>query len=307
MADILPGIQYVIDNSTLVKINKDKIKEFCDKFDKKEVKHWVDEAPFDISKLDDDDKLNFLFIFNSLSFSYWGDPKWTIESGHDGSWALIECLGMAVDKIKPEYLVKITKQDFDDILKGNIRIPLFQERYNIMNEVSTVLIKKFDGEFRNVVEQAEGNALKLLDLIINNFPSFTDVRIYKEKQIMFYKRAQLLVADIFQMFKGKGYGDLENVEKLTACADYKLPQILRKLGILEYSKELAEKIDSMIELKQGSEEEVEIRAATIWAIELMKEQISGVDAIHINDHIWLLSQKKSPDDKPYHRVRGICY
>ncbi len=43
-------------------------------------------------------------------------------------------------------------------------------------------------------------------------------------------------------------------------ADYRVPQILRELSILNYSDQLAELIDSEIELEYSSEYEVEIRA-----------------------------------------------
>jgi hypothetical protein len=113
------------------------------------------------------------------------------------------------------------------------------------------------------------------------------------------------------MFKGEDFSDFGNIVDLTACADYKLPQMLRKYGILEYAKELSEKIDNNTELLAGSEEEVEIRANTVWAIELVRSgfQDRGIDisAMDINDHLWLLTQKKYPDDKPYHLVRTTSY
>ena len=82
------------------------------------------------------------------------------------------------------------------------------------------------------MKQANGDAVKLLDIIISAFPSFDDVSTFNGKKIYFYKRAQLLVSDIYQLFGGEGYGNLINIDQLTACADYKLPQSLRTLGII---------------------------------------------------------------------------
>ena len=100
-------------------------------------------------------------------------------------------------------------------------------------------------------------------------------------------------------------------DELTAFADYKVPQILRKFGILEYSKNLAEKIDNKIEILRGSDEEIEIRANTIWAIELatriIKKQFPQVNAFMVDRFFWFKGQQKSPDDKPYHRTRTIWY
>ena len=44
---------------------------------------------------------------------------------------------------------------------------------------------------------------------------------------------------------GEGYGALTGMDQFTACADYKLPQALRKLGIISYAHELEEKIDGL--------------------------------------------------------------
>ena len=41
------------------------------------------------------------------------------------------------------------------------------------------------------------------------------------------------------------------MERLTAFADYKLPQVLRELGIISYHPELAARIDAMEYLQAG--------------------------------------------------------
>ena len=142
-------------------------------------------------------------------------------------------------------------------------------------------------------------------------PSFEDTADYNGTRVHFYKRAQLLVSDIYQAFGNKGPGELTKMDQFTACADYKIPQVLRKLGILQYDISISEKIDSMVLLSHGCKEEVEIRAATIWAVELitrkLKRTVPSINAIHVNDHLWLLGQQKSPADKPYHRTLTTAY
>ena len=49
---------------------------------------------------------------------------------------------------------------------------------------------------------------------------------------------------------------LNNAEKLTMFADYRIPQILRHYGIIEYEQSLKNKIDNRIELLPNSIEEV---------------------------------------------------
>ena len=101
------------------------------------------------------------------------------------------------------------------------------------------------------------------------------------------------------------------MDKLTVYADYKLPQVLRKLGILHYDEELAYRVDSLIPLPAGSRMEVEIRAATVWAGELMRQsllpKVPGLTAAHIDFWLWEAGQKKDLTDKPYHRTRTTAY
>lgn len=318
MNRILDTTRFVLDHAQSVKINRDKIDAFCSTFTQEHKKHWWKAAPKDLSNLSEEQRLHFLFLFNALSFCYWGEPKWTVEIDRqkfDGSWAMITALGRAVDERKPifdaSYLAEISKKEFSEILRGNTTIPLFEERWKMMREVGRVLIERFDGQVQNVIKAADNDALKLLDLIITNFPSFNDSCKYKRREIFFYKRAQLLVGDIYNVFKQKGLGRLENTDQLTACADYKLPLALRKLGIISYSLELANMIDNQQQIQKGSEQEIEIRASTIWAVELirqeLKKRIPDITATHINDHLWLATQQKTEDEKPYHHTITTSY
>ena len=257
-------------------------------------------------------------MLNSVSFSYWGDPKWKIiyhSKKVDGAYGMICAIAKAIENKIPildvKYLSEIKEEELSKILEGNIQIPLFEERLNILRGIGTVLIEKFNGDFANLIKKANGDSQKLLRLIVENFPSFEDSSIYKGRRVYFYKRAQLLISDIFQAFDGHKFGKLRNITELTACADYKLPFVLRRLGIFSYSYYLTDKIDNQIQIDKDSEEEIEIRANTIWVVELIKQKlkkkIPHVGSIHINDHLWMLGQKKLKNDKPYHLTRTVCY
>ena len=78
-----------------------------------------------------------------------------------------------------------------------------------------------------------------------------------------------------------------------------------------------QRIDRLKPLAAGSREEVEIRAATVWAGELMRQAIaprfpqvmrhSEVTALHIDYWLWEAGQVQGPDVRPYHRTRSIYY
>lgn len=318
MNKVLETTRYALEKSKYVKINRDNIVEFVKSFNHGNTPHWLSSSPLNFSHLSENEKLNFLLVFNSTSFCYWGDPKWTIEykgEKYDGSWGMVAAILRALENGKPildtKYRAKISKEEYKEILDGNFEIPLFEERWKITREVASHLLKKHDGNFVQFVNQVNGDAMKLLGLIIQFFPSFDDTSIFYGKKIHFYKRAQLLISDMYQLFDGKGYGNLANIDQLTACADYKLPQSLRTLDIISYTKSLAEKVDNKVLLIHGEQEEVDIRTNTIWAVEFIRQELEKIGKrvmpISINDHLWLMGQDKSKHEKPYHRTLTTAY
>lgn len=318
MNPVLDTTRYVMENSSHVMIQMDRLHEFSDNFKASDSKHWLADAPFDLSSLGELEKLHFLFVFNSINFCYWGEPKWTVtykRKEYDGAWGMVVAFGRAIEEGKsildPAYLAALSADELSYLFRGNVSIPMFTERLDILKEIGATLNDRFGGSFANITNAASNDALLLLDLIVKNFPSFADISHYKDRKIFFYKRAQLLVSDIYNLFGGQGFGELKNIEKLTAFADYKIPQVLRKAEILSYTEKLATKVDMMELIPGGSEEEVEIRANTIQAVELIGKRLLErnihVEPIYINDHLWLLGQNKSPDDLPYHRTRTTYY
>jgi Potential Queuosine, Q, salvage protein family len=264
--------------------------------------------------------INWLLLLDALNFSFWGnagETRWSIEyegKQLNGYWAEAAALSRAVNEGIPlwdaQYLSTISEETMATIFRGEGTIPLFAERVQNVREVGTILIERFDGQFARAIEQVEGNAIRLVQLLVENFASFRDVAIYHQKEIRFFKRAQICIADIAGSFKGKQWGAFTHLEDLTAFADYKLPQVLREHTILEYEPELARRINKQEMIPMGSEEEIEIRAATVWACELLRQemQFHGYiqTAIEIDQLLWLAGQN-STHMRPYHRTRTLFY
>lgn len=100
---------------------------------------------------------------------------------------------------------------------------------------------------------------------------------------------------------------MKNIECLTAFSDYRLPQILREFSVIKYAKTLASKIDNYVLIPSGSCEEIEIRAATIWGVELIRQKLEKFPASKIDFALWLLSQGLPQKVKPHHRTYSIYY
>jgi len=186
-----------------------------------------------------------------------------------------------------------------------------EERLRNLQELGRVLLHKYGGHASELVAAAEGSAIKLVEMLAGDFFSFRDQGVYEGQKIFFYKRAQLFAADLHGALGGKGLGSFRDMNDLTAFADYKLPQVLRHVGVLDYSQGLAEKVDRLIYLDPGSGEEVEIRANTIWAVELIRREMlrlgKGVTASEIDWLLWNLGQHDRFRAKPYHRTVTLFY
>ncbi len=305
---ILTTSNYVVENAKDVKINDKVLKETSKKLKTLSTDHWLSSNPYNLLDLNIKDLINYLIIYGSMDYSFWGTPKWTIKTSsgeEDGAFALIKCLLDLFNNKKHLNFEEITLDEFKEALKGNIEIPLLEERYFNALEISKIINTKMNGNFYEYTKDIT-NDIELLDLIVENFPSFKDTRTYNQKVIYFYKLAQLVTSDILNIRKLK-----ENIEvditNLIGCADYKIPQALRALGILEYSEKLSALIDNKEEIEENSSYEVEIRASMIIAVNRLHKLLPEISSITINDLIWVLSHDSSLNLLPYHRTRTTSY
>ena len=95
-------------------------------------------------------------------------------------------------------------------------------------------------------------------------------------------------------FKGSNARIEHKERELTAFADYKVPQVLRGFGVLDYTVDLARRIDERRLIPMGSPEEVEIRAATVWACEWIRQELgsrgTALQAFEVDWTLWQAGQ-----------------
>ena len=136
---ISSSCQYVAYNSKYVKINYDVLDKFINNIDCSNLKNWLRYNPYDLLKIDVETIINFLLIFESIDYSFWGQPKWMIYTDKgikDGSDALLYVMLKYVNKTKNTDFTKISLNEFKSLLKGNVEIPLIEERYKTIVSIS---------------------------------------------------------------------------------------------------------------------------------------------------------------------------
>jgi hypothetical protein len=268
-----------------------------------------------------EETVRWIFVLDVLNHCFWpdlGEPTWTVTyqgQEYSGYWGLAASLKRAAERdfriTNPEVLAEISDGDLREIFAGEGEIPLFKERLSNLREAGRIVLSDWDGDIVHLLEETRGSAVKTVQRVVASFPSFQDEARYRGHTVFFWKRAQLFVADLHGAFSGQGWGQYDDIHELTAFADYKLPQVLRELGILSYHSVLADRVDSRQNLIPGEEEEIEIRAMTIWAVEELKKAFSGKEkemtSAAVDQWLWQLGQLEAFRKRPYHRCRTIFY
>lgn len=327
--------------------------------------------------------LNWVFIISALNFSFWserdGTPErygvewrkgWGVEERvvHTGYWSLVAAVNRALgenipitdpafyssESLCPDSLIAYV---FRAAAQCREPIPLLQERIAIMREVGSVLCNDFNGSYLGLLESfhsrnfGQGTALDLAQMVTNAFPSFRDEQWLNGRKVFFWKRAQILVAETWAAFYPENPAYLHPtfpngpaINTLTMFADYRVPQILHHLRILEYPDFLIHKLQAGTYLTPGCREEISLRAASIVAVEKLRNEIirlrgesheeSGeagrddaidagqhneeVSSVLIDFYLWDLAKKIERGEEqieemvtsemvPVHRTRSIWY
>lgn len=320
MWEVLKTAQEVAEKSLLVKIDKQALINFSEKLraEKIAAPSWNTFCHFYGKK---EETIAYLLVLDSINFCFWpalGNPKWEIVYQCEklsGYYALATSLKKALESGVPltnaQYLAELSLKEFKKILGGKGDLQLLESRVQSLNELGQMLMLEYQGKAYNLVEAAAQSAIQLVRLVAEKLPSFRDKAEYQGKKVFFYKRAQLFAADLYGALQGKEWGFFHDIDLLTAFADYKLPQVLRHIGVLRYEKALAQKVDHHTLLGAGSPEEVEIRANTIWAVELIRQELlareKNLKAMEIDWILWNLGQQEDYRKHPYHRILTVFY
>lgn len=237
-----------------------------------------------------DRTLRYLLVLDTVNFSFWGGTA-------GGYWQLAERLRDAFeaggDLSQPGVLAELSAGRLRELIGD---FPMLEERARALRELG---VNGFDGLVgRTAVQTAAALAERL--------PSYADVADYGGSRVPLLKRAQIVPADLH----GAGVIRFPDLDALTCFPDYKLPQVLRHFGAVRYSAGLARRVDGWEELRPGEAAEVEIRAATVVAVERLREALAArgrtLMAVEVDWILWDLSQGLYPV-RPYHRARTVFY
>ena len=154
------------------------------------------------------------------------------------------------------------------------------------------------------------NGEGLIERLVRDFKRFDDHSIFENEKVYFLKLAQLAFWGIHRELS-KRYFYIEDMENMTAFADYIIPVALESFGIVKYSSELKEKIDSGILIDKDSTEEIEIRSTSIYATAKLTELINNYkkeeEKIIIPQLDFKIWTDFHADERPHHLTKTIMY
>lgn len=305
-------------------------KELAD--DKFPLPEW--RAPVFIDETTDgvtaEDVIDFFFLGNAINFQfrdYETGKKFTATyAGTEwaGAFAMWACLKREFEE-NPAILRGDTLANlrFDAVKRifepaDGTDVPMLDERHMIFQEVGRQLEAQYEGHFRHLVRATEprlyANGEGLVDTLTAEFRSFRDVSTVElsngqSLDVTISKRAQLAPGMLYGRFQNSSEFTIEDPLAFTVFVDYNLPNILRGLNVIEYSESLAHAVDTRELIGAGSREEVEIRAATIHATDILINRINAERTTPIyGPHLdYKLFTMRDSISSPVHLTRTIAY
>jgi hypothetical protein len=316
MLSVLDGCSWVVSSATHVRIADDALSSLAESLRPAPDPPAWGEPHLVAGDADLDTVAGWTLLLSALNFSFWQDePRWRVD-GVDGYMALARALRRAWDAgmpvASPSLWTTWSVADLGDVLRGDSDEaavpPMLAERHAVAAELGRWLVASFSGSSFAALSAAP-SAAAFAQTLATTLRGFRDVAEYRGRRVPLLKRAQIAAHDCGAALGDHAPAGLRDRTGLTAFADYKVPQVLRAHGALIYAAPLARAVDAHVELAPGCEDEVEIRAATVVAVDRLVALLRGagrtLDATQVDALLWWRGQ--GIDAQPYHRVRTIWY
>ena len=263
------------------------------------------------------DTLSFLLVLDTINFGSGYFPHLRKRPGMSGYFTTASSLNdfyKSNGPLSAEQLVALAADQCTRIFgqdPANKTVSELMKQFTTaLNSLGRYLLDKFHGNFTGLVEAADSSAGRLVQLL-KKMPYFNDVEPYQELEVPFFKRAQIVAADLAVAFQGQTWGHFDDMDQLTIFADNLVPHVLRMDGILRYEEALIARIEAAELIPAGSSEEIEIRAGAVHAVELIKKSIcdSGqpVTSSQLDYFLWNRGQLPNYKAVPRHRTRTVYY
>lgn len=259
----------------------------------------------------------YVLMLDTVNFGSGYFPQLQKRPGMSGYFTVASSLKDAFEARGPFAAHELSELSLEDCaalfgqdLEDEARLELMELFAIALNDLGSYLLERFDGSFVALVEAAEGSAEKLVGLL-TEMPYFQDLADYGGLEVPLLKRAQISASDLSLAFEGQGYGNFDDLDKLTIFADNLVPHVLRLDGLLSFDDALIARIEAGDLIPAGSTEEVEIRAVALHAVERLVEALRQegheVSAQQLDVLLWNRGQDPRYKMVKRHRTQTVFY
>ncbi|MBI4030428.1 MAG: hypothetical protein HY370_02025 [Proteobacteria bacterium] len=309
------GCEVVAQSARYVHIRHDKLPAYAARLPNKSPRNVMDAVHHYIGA--ENDTISYILALDSINFGS-GYQSHLVKEG----WKLVDksIYFTLATKLKEHYetngpytaaeLARLTPFDVSMLLGIPMKKKYGAEFVKLctesLNEIGHAVADDFGGRITGVVAQAGGSVEKMVRWMIR-MHHFNDIHRYRGHVVPFYKRAQITAGDLHLAYGRMGRMLFHDIEQLTMFPDNGVPHVLHVDGILEYDPKLAARIAAGKEIPSESEEEIEIRACALHAVELIAQE-KGMIPMTVDHILWHRSVETDRYlKKPAHRTLSRFY
>lgn len=297
--EVRAACAWVMERARSVRVDEGRVADYA-----AELAERAGAAPDDPLSADNPEAAAaFAICMNAINFGSGWWPTIRKRPGHSGYATMAAGVSDRFASAGPWSAAELVAMDRATIaaaLGQDPEHPLMAQFAAALQDVGAHLQAEHDGRFLGPAEAAD--SIPALAATFAAWEAFADVSRYEEREVPFYKRAQLTAADLHRA----GVADLPGLERLTAFADNLVPHVLRVDGVLQFGPDLTARIESGELLPHGSPEEIELRAAAVHAIELLASA-GGLAPATLDSALWNRGRAPRYKALPRPRSRNTAY
>lgn len=266
----------------------------------------------------EDDTLIFFLILDTINFGSGYFPYMEKVDGESGYFTIAGRLtkyfrenGIPSARQLSELSAVKFAEIFGQKYSENKHMRELMRYFNLaISELGSWVTSKYDGDYLGFLKEAKSADQAISSLL--EMPMFRDCATYFGSEVWFAKRAQIVLQDMKMAYPDHKLLQFPDIESLTVFADNVLPYVLRLDGILKCDPWLESRISSEEIIPAGSTEEVELRACSVHAAEMVantiREEMRPISVRELDFLLWSRGQElKKTSTMKRHRTRTFFY
>lgn len=264
-----------------------------------------------------DETALYLLTLNAVNFGSGYFPWLQKIPGRTGYITIATRLKEAFERSgppSPRELASLTVDRCAALFAQDARDPLRLELMGLftqaLNQLGKLINERYGGSASEFTRSSGHSVVTLIRQLVD-LSFYRDVARYGGRSIPFLKRAQLAAADLAIGLPESDLGRFDDLDVLTVFADNLIPHVLHRDGILTWDDHLSRLVALQHPIPAGSAPEVELRACTVHAVELIKLELRKraffVDSWQLDYWLWNRGQLPQMKKWPRPRCRTVFY